>query len=182
MENDARMNSGRDNVDDSYGLSVREVYDRHVQQLYKYGMYVCGDRALVLNTIKELFILMHRQGALTVSGPTLRFCLFKRVRDLIFKHVESDNSPTIFKWSGYEPTQRIDRRGSELSAHQHEAVFLKLYCEFSYDEVAAIMRLDIDSSHELVSQALEILQRSGKHQTTEAPAGESELKLIFNAR
>jgi DNA-directed RNA polymerase specialized sigma24 family protein len=49
--------------------------------------------------------------------------------------------------------------GLELSRHQREAAFLKLYCEFSYEQVAAIMHLDAEMIYALVNQSFEILQR-----------------------
>jgi hypothetical protein len=165
------MNMHRDKFDHIYEFALSEVYNCYVQLLYKYGMHVCEDREVVLNAITQLFIHVRNQGKLFVTGAALRFSLFKRLRDLLSANVASPNSPLIHKGITARPvTEGIDQPAPELSQRQLEAVFLKSYCQFTYEEVAAIMHLDGESSYGLVTQALEILGRQYKKKQDQLPA------------
>jgi hypothetical protein len=132
-------------------------------------MYVCEDRELVLNAIKQLFVDVQSQGKLLVSGDALRFCLFKRFRDLISMY--GDDAKSVSTENGSTNTSLgacNDEECSKLSRRQQEAVFLKLYCKFSYEQVASIMHLDAEWSYKLVTQAFEILRRQNKADTPNA--------------
>jgi len=45
-----------------------------------------------------------------------------------------------------------------LTKRQHEAVYLKFYCDLSYKEVAAMMSISVDSIYNLISKAIDDLQ------------------------
>lgn len=146
--------------DHIHELSLSEIYHWDVQRLYKYGMYVSGDREFVLDAITQLFVHVRSQGELLVNRTTLHFYLFKRFRDLISTYAAGDESTLITR----PVTDRLDAAsldmpGSELSQHQMEAVFLKLHCEFSYEQVGAIMHLDAETTYWLVTQSFEKLRR-----------------------
>jgi DNA-directed RNA polymerase specialized sigma24 family protein len=155
------MNRSREKLDRSDDLWLSHLYERHVQWLYKYGMNICNDSSVVLHAIQHLVINMSDQPELFVAGPTLRFCLFKRLRDLI--------SDTILDDASFSPhtshSQSVIKR-PELTLRQREASFLKLYCGFSYQEVASLMNVDLESSYELVMQAIEISRKQNQGQIT----------------
>ncbi len=160
------MKMSRDIYDHTHGVPLSEVYHWYVQRLYKYGMYVCGDREFVLDAITQLFVHVRSQGEPLVNRATLRFCLFKRFRDLISTYAVGDNSPSIrISVTDRLDAASLDMPGLELSRHQREAAFLKLYCEFSYEQVAAIMQLDAEMIYGLVTQSFEILRRQYRKET-----------------
>ena len=156
------MNGSRKKLDHSDDLWLSQVYDRYVQRLYKYGMNICNDSGVVLHAIEHLVINMSDQPELFVAGPTLRFCLFKRFRDLISEYISDDALSSSSKVSH---SQRVNH-SLALSQRQREASFLKLYCAFSYQEVASLMNLDLESSYELVMQAIEISRKQNPEQVT----------------
>ena len=160
----------RDICDHTHRMQLSEVYQWYVQRLYKYGMYVCGDREFVLDAITQLFVHVRRQGEPLVNRATLRFCLFKRFRDLISTYAVGDKLAS----SSTPVTDRLDAECLDmpglLSRHQREAAFLKLYCEFSYEQVAAIMHLDVEMTYRFVTQSFEILRQQYKKETVQPPA------------
>ena len=156
------MNRSRKKLHHSSDLWLSHVYDRYVQKLYKYGMNVCNDPRIVLQVIQDLVVHLGRQPELLVPGPTLRFCLFKRFRDLLSKHISTDryaSSPQVAHIHSVEEDPK-------LSPLQREASFLKLYCAFSYQEVAALMNLELESIYELVIQAIEITRKPSQEHIT----------------
>jgi hypothetical protein len=165
----AGMKINPDRSDHDYGLPTLQVYNSHVQRLYKYGMYVCEDRELVLNAIMQLFVHVQSQGKLLVSGDTLRFCLFKRFRDIISPYSGDGKLASREKGGTNRPLVACNNEAnSKLTPLQQEAVFLKLYCQFSYEQVASIMHLDAGWSYKLVTQAFEILPPQDKIETPNA--------------
>lgn len=155
------MKRYRDMSDHTRELPLSEVYERYVQRLYKYGMHVCEDREFVMDAITRLFVDVRSQGKLLVTGPTLRFCLFKRFRDLISTYYEAPISIGVVD---NQMVENSEQSGLDLSRSQREAVFLKLYCDFSYEQVASIMHLDTESSYVLITRAFEILRRQYKNE------------------
>jgi hypothetical protein len=156
----------RDIFDHTHEMPLLKVYHWYVQRLFKYGMYVSGDREFVLDAITQLFVHVRSQGEPLVNRATLRFCLFKRFRDLISTHAVGEKSPSISApFTNGPDTASLDMPGLDLSRHQREAAFLKLYCEFSYEQVAAIMHLDVEMTYGLLTQSFEILRRQYKKET-----------------
>ena len=155
------MNRSRKKLDHSEDLWLSQVYDRYVQTLYKYGMNVCNDSAIVLQVIQHLVIAMSDQPKLFVAGPALRFCLFKRFRDLLSQYVSDD--PLSSSSHRITHTHGVDGCPT-LSKQQREASFLKLYCAFSYQEVASLMNLELELIYELVMQAIEISRKQKQEQ------------------
>ena len=152
------MNRSQQKLHHSDDRWLSHVYDRYVQLLYKYGMNVCPNSHIVLRAVQQLLIGISDQPKLFVAGPALRFCLFKRFRDLIFKYVFDDPFAQEIAHNQVVDTNQ------QMSQQQREASFLKLYCAFSYQEVASIMSIDLESVYELVMQAIEISRKQKQDQ------------------
>lgn len=134
-------------------VSILQLYQLHVQQLFDYGMQVRSNRELVTESLLAVFVQVRNQDNLPGMKKSLRLFLFKIFR----KHV-ADQMFALKKVQlpCESPNESDDTlAGCELSAGQREAIFLKIKCEFSYQEVAAIMDIKIKSAYNLVSQAVE---------------------------
>jgi DNA-binding CsgD family transcriptional regulator len=154
------MNIERSKLRGNSALLLSHLYNRYVQPLYNYGMHACHDHVVVKNALKELFEHVTNEGELSIATRTIRFCLFKRLRDLIVRqHVGSGNSNDLFTMS---PSAGRMPMHFQLSLRQREAIFLKLNCAFSYHEVAAIMDINTESVYNLVGQAIDMVRRDLK--------------------
>ena len=154
------MNIERSKLTRNCDMSLSHLYDRYVQMLYNYGMHACHDHVVVKNALKELFVHVTDEGTLSIDARTIRFCLFKRLRDLIIRQrVESGNSNDLFTMSS---SSRMTPMHFQQSLHQREAVFLKLNCAFSYHETAAIMGINTESVYNLVEQTIDMVLRDSK--------------------
>jgi hypothetical protein len=132
--------------------SLAHLYDPYIQLLYNYGMHACHDHDQVINALRELFGDAMKEGELCVPTRTIRFCLFKRLRDLIIQQrVASGKSNDLFTANGLTLMQFQSQR-------QREAIFLKLSCAFSYHETAAIMGLNSEWVYNLVAQAIAMVR------------------------
>lgn len=163
------MNIERSKLRGNSELSLSHLYDRYVQLLYNYGMHACHDHELVKNALMELFGHVTNEGELCIAPRTIRFCLFKRLRDLIIRqHVGSGNANDLFTMSS--STSRVTPMHFQQSLRQREAVFLKLNCAFSYHETAAIMGINTESVYNLVAQAIDMVRRDLKEVTQSNPS------------
>lgn len=162
QNSDARRESydQRENSEYISELLLSQIYNRYVQQLYNYGMHACNDCEIVKEILQELFVGVRGQREFFVTERTVRFCLFKRFRDLVIRHCRVLKSRWLFGNAAAGPTgsERTEII-CELSAPQREAILLKVYNEFSYQEVASIMNIKAEYAYTLVAQAVEILRR-----------------------
>lgn len=140
-------------------VSILHLFQLHVQRLFDYGMHLCSERGMVTESLVAVFVHMRDPNNSSSTQNAVRLSLFKRFRKDLSEHMfavkKSDRSSRL-------ESNREDA-GWELSQNQREAIFLKVKCEFSYEEVAAIMDIRMKSAHNLVSQALEkMLQQNQK--------------------
>ena len=164
-------------------LAFSVLYRRHVQRLYNYGMHACGDKELVNDCLQELFArLWDRRGTLGTAG-SVNYYLFKSFRRILIRRIVSgkrftspsnSQSDTVFEFiPSYEEhlteaETRLQRHENlthaiqSLTKRQREAVFLKFFNEMSYQEVAAIMEVQVDSLYNLISKAIETLRSEMK--------------------
>jgi len=149
--------------------SLSHLYDRHVQLLYNYGMHACHDHVLVKNALMELFEHVMNEGELCLAARTIRFCLFKRLRDLIVRQrLGSGKSNDLFTMSS--SASGMMAMHFKLSLRQREAIFLKVNCAFSYHETAAIMGVNTESVYNLVGQAIDMVRRDLKELSLSNPS------------
>ena len=163
------MSRRRDTSVNTRERNLSQVYNRYVQPLYKYGMLVCGETDLVLNIIQQLFIRLKSEDELLIPARTLRFCLFKRFRDLLFSNIPFIKSSVADRGFAHRPgVADSEHPEPGLSRAQREAAFLKLYCEFSYQEIASLMNLDPESCYVLVTRAIEAIREDNRKQISQA--------------
>lgn len=146
-------------VEQESHVSHSHIYHKYIQPLYSYGMQGCGDRTVVMEKLLKVFVHLREQGALTLTDRAIGFCLFKRFRGML---VERRRSPRYFEL----PVDKISWTWSSghysLSSPQGEAIYLKVYAKFSFQEIAAIMSIDIKEAYTLVSSGIESMQMTGQ--------------------
>ncbi len=153
------------------------LYNEHVQELFNYGMHVCDDPGFVKNCLRELFVSVWDQRHDLRVTSSVKSYLFRSFRKLLiekiltrkftvrvinfsrpqfkFKLLANDDVFADHVVSPFDSEQIIEG----LTGRQAEAVFLKFYNTFSYDEVASIMDLNVPTIYGLVSGAIEILRQ-----------------------
>jgi len=125
--------------------AASRLYDRYVQQLFNYGMHVCGNREAVKESLLKLFVQIGEEYRSPGKSISTRCQLFRKFRQSL---VDGQRISLM---------HHTHESGPRLSRWEHEAAFLKLDCGFSYQEVAAIMVVRIETACNLVSQAFEAM-------------------------
>lgn len=148
------------------------IYRSHVQILYNYGRKFTPDADLVRDCIHNLFLEMwnHRQSLGDVYA--VKSYLFKGLRRKLMRAFSQNNATQdlphqeAFAISASYETQLLQEQSEEtrrlhllsiinkLSKRQREVIFLKYYENLSYEEVAAIMEININTVYNLISLAI----------------------------
>jgi RNA polymerase sigma factor (sigma-70 family) len=161
-------------------LAFSILYNKYVQKLYNYGMHTCRDKDLVLDCLQELFTLLWDRKERLGEVTCVNFYLFKSFRRLLMSKLtmgrkllislsdkESYNfdfTPSIEdalveeEWE-LERNKKVRLSLQSLTKRQREAVYLKFFNQLSYNEVAKIMNLHVDSVYNLISKAFDILRK-----------------------
>lgn len=148
--------------------------------LYQYGIKISPDPDLVKDTIQDLFIHLwesrHRLG----ETASIKFYLLKSLRrkllramqkqkklvagnrlpdDYEFEVVFSAENAIITEEASQRQLQQLLQALNSLLPRQKEAIYLRLFNNFSYDEISEIMEVNVQTVRNYVHQALTELRK-----------------------
>jgi RNA polymerase sigma factor (sigma-70 family) len=156
-----------------------QIYRQYVQALYNYGMKVAEEPELVEDCIQELFIYLWKTRQNLGDTDSIKFYLFKALRRRIVATQEevvrttkkqesiatgqqaaelSHEQHLVYRQLEEEQQQRLSRSLDTLTKRQREAVMLRFYDNLSFQQVAEVMSLNIKSTYNLISKAIEALK------------------------
>lgn len=160
--------------------AFESIYRHYFKDLFRYGMSIHPDDALIKDAIQELFVDLWRYRD-TLSKPSqLKFYLLKSLRSKIYKHIDqkkkSEVNALLFQKEKlqYLPSQEeqiiaSDERGirtkkmtfliNELPERQREAIMLIFFEGKTYEETATIMSMTVQSVYTLIWKAVSSLRK-----------------------
>ena len=159
-------------------LALSMLYKKYVQRLYDYGMHTCRDHDLVKDCLQDLFFKLWNKRDGISNVHSVKPYLFKSFRRLlihqiienrkhsaplpereVFQFMPSIESVLIEDEIRAEQTIRLKNCVQSLTKGQREVIYLKFYNGLSYQEIAEITELQIDSVYNLVSKTIELLRK-----------------------
>lgn len=164
-------------------LAFSILYNKYVHRLYNYGMHSCRDKDLVWDCLQELFTRLWDRRERLGEVTCVNFYLFKSFRRLLvnrlttgkkflislndregrrFDFVPSTEDSLIEEEWETERNKKLRFSLHSLTKRQREAIFLKFFNQLSYQEVATIMNLHVDSVYNLISKSIDILRKKLK--------------------
>jgi len=160
---------------ENYALS--HIYFQHVQMLYRYGKKFSQDDELIKDTIQDLFFDLIRTRKNLGETDNIDFYLMASFRRKLAKSV---NKKITLEYSGdreltakivysaeheligrEELSQRekaVKKALAGLTPKQREILYYKFTCNFDYDQICEIMKLQYDSARKQVSRALKAMK------------------------
>ena len=158
--------------------ALAALYFRYIKILIEYGNRISHDKDLVKDCIHDLFIeIWNSKENLSVPRSVKAYLLICVQRKII----RSKNRKRMAQVEVYQlpDTQLVDSKEDELISDQHskdqqnalklamgnltkrqqEAIYLKFYANLSYSEIVAIMNISADAIYNLISKAIDVLQR-----------------------
>ena len=166
------------------------IYFSHYDLLYNFGLRYTKDNQIIEDAIQDVFSYFLKSAGKLMPVKNLRAFLLQSFRhQLIFNlkirdRFNSSNKLNKNRVEGHEPeVERVfekewnNRLGNtiskcieKLSEKQKEAIFLRFQSELSYDEMAVILEITVDSCYKLVYRSLkelrqevERLEKGSKH-------------------
>ncbi|MCF3110201.1 RNA polymerase sigma factor [Niabella sp. CC-SYL272] len=152
---------------DAYSNAYRKLYKR----FYNYGVKLVEDSGLVEDVIQEVLLLLwaNREGLRSIKNPDgYYYVLFRRA---LSKRMASLAKTKTMDGAEFDPEfpadfvmikketdaalrEKLLAAIQTLSPRQREALFLRFYEGFSYEETAAILGISVKATYKLMARSL----------------------------
>jgi RNA polymerase sigma factor (sigma-70 family) len=164
-------------------LAFSLLYKKYVQRLYNYGMHTCHDRDLVLDCLQDLFGRLWDKRDHIAEVEAVNFYLFKSFRRLLLNKLVQNRKRSLLtlnsEFPGFEfhssledaiileeataqQVGQLKRAIETLTKRQREAIFLKFFNDLSYQDVAAVMEMNVASVYNVMTKAIDSLRKALK--------------------
>jgi RNA polymerase sigma factor (sigma-70 family) len=176
------MNSGEKIWDDFrkgkvYALS--DIYHHHVNMLFRYGKKFTHDDELIKDTIQDLFFDLIRTRHRLGDTDNINFYLMASFRRKLARRLNQKKTIVDYaEGNGLEAKivysaeveligeeeitgreEKVQKALAELSPRQREILFYRYSCDFDYEKICEIMKLEYDSARKQVSRALKAMRK-----------------------
>ncbi len=151
-----------------------ELYNRHIEDLLSYGYRVTSDRQLIRDSVQDLFLHLWRTRENLAETDSVRFYLYRSLRNRIVRNSEKNNhvaidSAHLFEniigelsseddlIAGEQLTERHLRLKlaiQQLPKRQQEIIQLRYYHDFSFEEISEMMHINQQSVRNLLHKAI----------------------------
>ncbi|HTJ49352.1 MAG TPA: sigma-70 family RNA polymerase sigma factor [Cyclobacteriaceae bacterium] len=155
------------------------LYHIYYSLLNNYGYKFTKDVDLIEDTIHDLFVRLWTNRDNLGNPISVKNYLFKSLRNILFRKIKTQSrffnlqeddesipfeisfdSQLILSEDEKELQQVIKNVLNKLPARQQEVIFLRFYDGLSYEEIADIMGINVNSTYKLLYKALENLKNS----------------------
>ena len=157
--------------------ALKFIYGENYSSLYNYGLKFTSDNELVKDLIQELFVELIDSGLRLSTTDNIRFYLLKALRNKltnqlskILKNTHSDVTSSEFSFLDSIESQLIKKEVEvelqlqmsnaiqKLSDKQQEIIYLHYYNNISYQEIAKLFEVEIQTVRNLMCRAVKTLR------------------------
>jgi RNA polymerase sigma factor (sigma-70 family) len=155
--------------------AFRIIYDRYVQELFRFGLHFSKSEDLVLDAIHDLFIDLYNYRPQLKSGNNIKRYLFLSLKRKIFRlqgeesrYLSFDSEKISFSYfltssdeesNGNNKLKLLEKAMAELSDRQREAIYLRYVSGLSYEELSEVLQLNYQSARNLIHRGMEKLRK-----------------------
>jgi RNA polymerase sigma factor (sigma-70 family) len=153
------------------------LYNEHFGLLNNYGYKFTRDASLIEDSVHDLFVRLWATRQNLGDPVSVKNYLFKSLRHILLRKIKKttlfterlDQDYYAFQVSYSHPPSAIEDKELQqqvrciidgLPARQQEIIYLRFYEGLSYDEIADIMSISVNSTYKLLYKALDNLQAS----------------------
>jgi RNA polymerase sigma factor (sigma-70 family) len=144
---------------------------KYSKPLFNYGHRLCNDRDFLKDCIQDLFIEIWNRRDKICVGEQFKWYLFKSLRNSIFREQSKNwrNQPLPDEYdfivefdvehhqirndSEQELVCKVKQTLEHLPPRQKEVLYLRYFEGLSFDDIAQIMDISKQSSHNLLQKA-----------------------------
>ncbi|GGG54942.1 RNA polymerase sigma factor [Bizionia arctica] len=157
--------------------ALGELYDMFINELFSYGMQLCNDKSYVMDCIHDLFLNLYKYRKNLATTDNVKYYLFRSLKNQILK--KSNNKTSLFKENIHhniysssiedeiitseisnERALRLSNAMNSLSKKQRKSLLLRFTEERSYEEIADIMEVSVQTSRTIIYRAIKVLRKN----------------------
>jgi RNA polymerase sigma factor (sigma-70 family) len=157
---------------------MEALYKKYTQELFRLGMSIKSDRSLVKDCIQEVFLKIWQYRQTVKPTDNVKLYLFKCLSNKIHKEVGKDKkrygqlNPELEEnlfgdqeqdaenpLLSAEKTKGLMQALNSLPTRQHEVIHLLYYENHSYEDISAIMGINVQSVYTLAWKAIANLKK-----------------------
>lgn len=159
---------------------LESLYEKYVQELFRFGMSICHEEVLVQDAIQELFLEIWQYRENLSTPQNCKFYLLRSLsnkikrdlgkekhlflEDLDLNQMESNllqpqKDPISEEDLFYLKKEKLDQAFEKLSTKQRKAIHLLFFENYSYQETADILEINLKSTYTLAWKALKKLRK-----------------------
>ena len=156
------------------------IFQKYYASLYNFAFTICHNEELVKDSIQELFGYLWEKRNTLAEVNSVRLYLITALRRTLLKAVnkqkiESEKNKTlnnewpeeafsaqdliIFKEQDEQVKNKLKEALNQIPSRMREALYLKTYDNFSYQEISKIMNISPQVARNYVFQALQRLRK-----------------------
>lgn len=155
-----------------------KLYDDYIDELFSYGLKFSSDKALVQDCIHDLFLTLYKYRYNLGDTDNVKFYLMRSLKNLIFKHLKQNNKNSEFldvqqnsfsektvedklieDESICEQSQKLKSALMSLTKKQRKGIFLRFTENKTYEEIADMMHISVQSSRTMIYRAIKTLRK-----------------------
>lgn len=163
------------NIIDNDPFRYKAFYVEYFKKLYNYGRKFTPDVSLIEDAIQEVFMdlwtnkhkLKHVNSVNSYLFSSFRYILIKRIK-FENKIVSSDTFDAEPEFSveheiisneiNHELRDRLNSALTTLTPRQREAIFLRIYQNLSYEELAVVLNISVKATYKIMARSLSALR------------------------
>lgn len=155
-----------------------EIFNRHVQMLFRYGVKFIHDEETVKDSIQELFVKLHHNRQNLSSTDNIQLYLFRALKNKLIDALYSRRdtislSSTVLPfeianpedpdmeddWDRVVQKSRLNKGLQALTARQREAIYLRYTMDMSLEEISSLLEMNYQSVRNLIHRSIEKLRK-----------------------
>jgi RNA polymerase sigma-70 factor (ECF subfamily) len=158
--------------------AMGDLYDIYADELFAYGMQFSADKGLVMDAIHDLFLNLYKYRKTIAETDNVTYYLFRCLKNNILKkatkglslvaysqnHELNHDEPSVeehicAKEFENERAYKLAKAITRLSKKQRKALSLRFTEEHSYEDIAAIMDVSVQTSRTIIYRAIKTLRK-----------------------
>jgi RNA polymerase sigma factor (sigma-70 family) len=162
---------------DGSEIAFSQLYCLFFDDLLTYGRRVGGENEMVEDLIQDLFLKLYQKKIILEDNTKLRPFLFRSLKNMIYNQLLrnaklqplSDNDfafdlnytidEQLFLSQDQGLSDEVHRILRGLTGRQKEIIYLRFVHEMSFEEIAEIMEINIQSARNLLTRSMEKLRK-----------------------
>lgn len=153
--------------------AFEQLYYRHINLLYDYGIRLSRDAPLAEDCVQDLFTYLWVNRQKLPQVRTVKAYLLVSLKRRVYRKLAEQQrdlsklyeAPDVTK--GFEPN--IDQQAeniaalkqafAQISEKQQEVIYLRFYNQLTYEEIAEVMDVQVKAVYKLMSRAMAGLRK-----------------------